>query len=94
MLVGIALETPSDDALPSSAFSPPRNVATLTPARMWVVSVPATDSVPTTEGWVSQVSGWIPSFEMAPDPEPGLAPGDDASEAKLDSSFWNVAAGS
>ncbi len=58
---------------------------------MWVVVVPPTDSLPTTEGLLNQCSGWIPSLPRTPVPEP--PPGEAVSPAKLDSSFWKVAAG-
>ncbi len=59
---------------------------------MWVVCVPPTLPSPTTDGLLSQSSGRIPSLPSVPEPE--LLPGDEARPAKLDSSFWKVAAGS
>ena len=59
---------------------------------MCVVCVPPTFSVPTTVGFVSQWSGWMPSLLNVLDPEPELAPVE-VSWAKLDSSFWKVACG-
>ena len=94
MLVGILLapETPTDDAFCRNVSRSASSWETLIVARMWVVSVPATLSWPTTDGSLSQSNGWMPSLPSAPEPDPPL--GEDATPAKLDSSFWNVAAGS
>ncbi len=87
----LAPDTPSEDAFPRTVFRSVSSALTLTPAWMCVVCAPPTFSVPTIVGWVSQCSGWIPSLPSAPEPE--LDPGEDASWAKLDSSFWKVACG-
>ncbi len=84
-----APDTLTDDAFWRNVFRSVSRASTLTPAWMWVVCAPPTVSVPTTVGWVSHWSGWIPSLAS----EPLLAPGVEASCEKLDSSFWKVACG-
>ena len=86
----LAPDTPIDEAFSRTVFRSPRSALTLTPAWMCVVSVPPTFSVPTTVGFVSQWSGWMPSLDSEPEPEVEPV---EVSCAKLDSSFWNVACG-
>src|SRR5205807_5112588 len=85
-------ETPSEEARDRNVLKSASSAATLIVARMWVVSAPPTFSVPTTVGFWSHRSGWMPSFESTFDPL--LEPGEDAICEKLDSSFWNAACGS
>ena len=87
----LAPDTPSDEAFSRTVFRSVSSALTLTPAWMCVVCAPPTFSVPTTVGFVSHWSGWMPSLPSVPDPE--LEPGVDASWEKLDSSFWKVACG-
>src|ERR1700760_43798 len=76
-------DTPVEEAFSTTVFRSFSRAGTFTPAWMWVVWAPPTFSVPTTVGWVSQRSGWIPSLASVPEPEPWVVLADEASWAKL-----------
>ena len=87
-----APDTPSDDALPRNVWTSPISARTLIQARMSVALAPPIVSFPAIVGSISHPSGLMPSFDKAPEPDP--PPEDEVSDEKLDSSWWNVEAGS